>query len=412
MTEDVATAVDWAVPAGSVRYDGRREETTPTVDIAIPVYNEERGLEASTVRLHRYLSEQFPLPWRITIVDNASTDRTWAIACGLAARLDRVSAVHLDAKGRGRALRKVWSSSDAPVVAYMDVDLSTDLDALLPLVAPLVSGHSDVAVGTRLAASSRVSRGSRREAISRIYNLILRATLQVGYSDAQCGFKAIRKEVAQQLLPLVENQEWFFDTELLTLAEHNGYRIHEVPVDWVDDDDSRVHVVSTATEDLRGVWRMTRTFAAGGGVVPGVDARDLPAPGRPDGQIARFASIGLVSTVLFGALFLLLFNPLGPFLADIVAVAVCTVANTSANRRYTFSLRGRRRRVRHQLAALVVALLPLALNLLTLALMVGAGVTSAVAMVVALTLVNAVASLARFALLARWVFRPEPASKA
>ena len=412
MTEDVATAVDWAVPAGSVRYDGRREETTPTVDIAIPVYNEERGLEASTVRLHRYLREQFPLSWRITIVDNASTDRTWAIACGLAARLDRVSAVHLDAKGRGRALRKVWSGSDAPVVGYMDVDLSTDLDALLPLVAPLVSGHSDVAVGTRLAASSRVSRGSRREAISRIYNLILRATLQVGYSDAQCGFKAIRKEVAQQLLPLVEDESWFFDTELLTLAEHNGCRIHEVPVDWVDDDDSRVHVVSTATEDLRGVWRMTRTFAAGGGVVPGVDARDLPVPGRPDGQIARFASIGLVSTVLFGALFLLLFNPLGPFLADIVALAVCTVANTSANRRYTFSLRGRRRRVRHQLAALVVALLPLALNLLTLALMVGAGVTSAVAMVVALTLVNAVASLARFALLARWVFRPEPASKA
>ena len=156
--------------------------------------------------------------------------------------------LHLAEKGRGRALKQVWSASDAPVLAYMDVDLSTDLHALLPLVAPLLSGHSDLAIGTRLARGSRVVRGPKREFISRCYNLLLRGTLRRGFSDAQCGFKAIRTDVAAQLLPLVEDTGWFFDTELLVLAERAGLRIHEVPVDWVDDPDSRVDIVA----DRRG----------------------------------------------------------------------------------------------------------------------------------------------------------------
>ena len=154
--------------------------------------------------------------------------------------------MHLDAKGRGRALKAVWSASDAPVLAYMDVDLSTDLRALLPLIAPLISGHSDLAIGTRLARSSRVVRGPKRELISRSYNLILRGALSASFSDAQCGFKAIRAEVARDLLPLVEDDNWFFDTELLVIAQRVGLRIHEVPVDWVDDPDSRVDIVATA----------------------------------------------------------------------------------------------------------------------------------------------------------------------
>ena len=159
------------------------------VEIVIPVHNEEAGLERSVRRLHAYLSARFPLRWLVTIADNASRDRTWGIACRLSSELDRVRAIHLDRKGRGRALRAAWTASDAAVVAYMDVDLSTDLDALLPLTAPLLSGHSDVAIGTRLAAGSSVARGPKRELISRAYNLILRATLRSGFSDAQCGFK-------------------------------------------------------------------------------------------------------------------------------------------------------------------------------------------------------------------------------
>jgi hypothetical protein len=138
----------------------------------------------------------------------------------------------------------------------MDVDLSTDLTALLPLVAPLMSGHSDLAIGTRLHSASRVQRSAKRELISRSYNRLLRLVLRARFSDAQCGFKAIRSEAAHELLLLVADQEWFFDTELLVLAERHGMRIHEVPVDWVEDLDSRVEIIPTALADLRGVGRL------------------------------------------------------------------------------------------------------------------------------------------------------------
>ena len=237
--------------------------THPVVDVVVPVFDEERALEPGIRRLHTYLHGGFPFSWRITIVDNASTDGTWAQARHLADELDGVVAVHLDRKGRGLALRSAWTASDADVVAYMDVDLSTDLDALLPLVAPLVSGHSDVAIGSRLAPGSHVARHPKREFISRCYNLLLRTVLATRVRDAQCGFKAVRASVARRLVPAIEDDCWFFDTELLLLAERNGLRIHEVPVDWVDDTDSRVHVVSTAIGDLKGAARMIARFASG-----------------------------------------------------------------------------------------------------------------------------------------------------
>ncbi|MGH7882041.1 MAG: dolichyl-phosphate beta-glucosyltransferase, partial [Candidatus Dormibacteraceae bacterium] len=224
-----------------------------SVEVVIPVYNEERVLADSVRRLHAYLLGNFPYQFRITIADNASSDATGDIARWLVRELPYVQAVHLPRKGRGRALRQVWSGSDADVVAYMDVDLSTDLDAFLPLVAPLLSGHSDLAIGTRLGRGAAVVRGAQRELISRCYNLLLRATLRARFSDAQCGFKAGRTEIMQALLPEVKDEEWFFDTELLVLAERSGLRIHEVPVDWVDDPDSRVKIIRTVWADLRGV---------------------------------------------------------------------------------------------------------------------------------------------------------------
>ena len=228
----------------------------PIVDIVVPVYNEEADLESSVRRLRAYLDDRFPFASAITIADNASTDATWSIARLLADSMPGVRAVHLDEKGRGRALRQAWLASEAPIVAYTDVDLSTDLDALLPLVAPLLSGHSQVSIGSRLAVGARVTRGPKRELISRSYNLILRTVLRVGFRDAQCGFKAMRADVARLLLPEIRDQAWFFDTELLVLAERAGLRVHEEPVDWVDDPDSRVAIGSTALADLRGVWRL------------------------------------------------------------------------------------------------------------------------------------------------------------
>jgi putative flippase GtrA len=377
----------------------------PAVEIVVPVFDEERDLEASIRTLHAYLTDHFTIPWLVTIADNASTDRTWSIAQRLAARLDGVGALHLDQKGRGRALRTAWSASDARVVAYMDVDLSTDLDALLPLVAPLLSGHSDVAIGTRLASSARVVRGPKRELISRAYNLVLRTTLRAGFSDAQCGFKAVRADVARELLPLVEDQGWFFDTELLVLAEHNALRIHEVPVDWVDDPVSRVDIVRTAADDLRGVWRMLRRFALGDGWLRSTRGA-APVDPRLGSQVVRFASIGLVSTLVFAALFALLQGPLGPVGADVVALLVCAFANTAANRRLTFALRGRAGRARHYAAGTALGLLPLGLTLAALGVLAAAGVSSLAVTLVTLTAANLLATVARFLLLRHWVFRP------
>ncbi|WP_093497481.1 dolichyl-phosphate beta-glucosyltransferase [Streptomyces sp. Ag109_O5-10] len=264
----------------------------PVLDLAVPVFNEEADLEPSVRRLHAHLRETFPYPFRITVADNASTDATPLIAARLAAELPEVEWIRLAEKGRGRALRAAWSASSAPVVGYLDVDLSTGLTALLPLVAPLLSGHSDLAIGTRLAPGARVVRGPKREAVSRCYNVLLRCTLSVGFSDAQCGFKAVRRDAAARLLPLVRDTGWFFDTELLVIAERAGLRIHEVPVDWVDDPDSRVDLLPTALADLRGIARVGLALARGA----------LPS-GRPSRSYAVPVTVmALAHLLLYAAL--------------------------------------------------------------------------------------------------------------
>jgi glycosyltransferase involved in cell wall biosynthesis len=261
----------------------------PLVEVVVPVYNEARGITASIRTLRSFLDRRFPFPALVTIADNGSTDETGPLADRLAAELDGVRALHIGQKGRGRALRATWPASAARVVAYMDADLSTSLDALLPLVAPLLSGHSDIAVGTRLARGAHVVRGPRRELISRSYNLLLKACLHNGFSDAQCGFKAARAEVARALVPLVADNDWFFDTELLVLAERHGYRISEIPVDWVDDPDSRVDVLRTALDDLKGIVRLLRQRSVVGEAAAGGAAPESTDHARTD-ELHRVAS--------------------------------------------------------------------------------------------------------------------------
>ena len=334
--------------------------TAYVLDIVIPVFNEERDLAGSVRRLHRFLSAEVPYAARITVADNASTDRTLAVARRLAAELPDVAVIHLEAKGRGGALRAAWTASTADVVAYMDVDLSTDLTALMPLVAPLISGHSDVAIGSRLSASSRVVRGPKREFVSRSYNLILRGALGARFSDAQCGFKAVRVHVARQLLPLVADTGWFFDTELLVIAERAGLRIHEVPVDWIDDPDSRVDVVRTAIDDLKGCWRVGRALATGALPLRELQTalgREPLVPGVPKGmvgQLLRFGIVGVASTLAYALLYLVLHPVLGAQAANLVALLITAVANTTANRAFTFGVRGRNGAGRQQLHGLFV----------------------------------------------------------
>ncbi len=238
----------------------RRDDTLPyrqvSVEVVVPVYNEERALPESIRALCAYLETYFPYRWSVVIADNASTDATLSVGEGLAAANPRVSVLHLEEKGRGRALKAAWLASEADIVAYMNVDLSTNLWSFLPLVAPLATGHSDVAIGSRLLRGAMVTRQWKRELISRCYNLLIKTLFGNRFSDAQCGFKAVKRGVAQELLPQIEDGEWFFDTELLLLAEERSYRISEVPVDWIEDLDSRVDVTSTALEDVKGLLRV------------------------------------------------------------------------------------------------------------------------------------------------------------
>ena len=392
-----------------------RSRGVPVLDVVVPVYNEEGDLANSVHRLHRYLEDNFPFTARITIADNASTDDTPRIAAQLADELTDVRMVRLEQKGRGRALHAVWSTSDAPVLAYMDVDLSTDLAALAPLIAPLVSGHSDLAIGSRLARGSRVVRGAKREVISRCYNFLLKSTLAAGFSDAQCGFKAIRADVAAQLLPYVADTGWFFDTELLVLAQRSGLRIHEVPVDWVDDPDSRVDIIATATADLKGIARMLRGFASGAIPVQTLaaqlgSARMSAAPGSLLRQAVRFTVIGVASTIAYLLLFVALHHAVGAQAANLVALLLTAVANTAANRRFTFGVRGAAGVTRHQIEGLVVFGVALAItsgSLAVLHLMVSQP-DRAVELAV-LVGANLTATAIRFVLLRGWVFHPRRA---
>ena len=346
------------------------------------MYNEEAVLARSIGRLHRLLSGAFPFSWRITIADNASTDATPEIARRLGRELPGVQPLRLEEKGRGRALRTAWSASRADVVCYMDVDLSTDLRALLPLVAPLLSGHSDVSIGSRLARGSQVVRGPKREFISRTYNHLLRATLRTQFSDAQCGFKAVRADALPRLLPLVRDQGWFFDTELLVTAQRAGLRIHEVPVDWADDPDSRVDIVATAVEDLKGIARLASGTAA-----------------------VRFAGVGVCSTAAYVALFLALRGPVGPAGANALALALTAVANTAANRLFSFRVRGRERLLRHHVLGLVVFAITLGLTSGALSVVHAlAPHPPRLLELAALVLASTAATVTRFVALRSWVF--------
>lgn len=360
--------------------------TTALIDIVVPVHNEAHVLPASIRRLHDYLQEDVPVSARIIIANNASTDQTAQVARALAADLPGVELLDLSEKGRGRALRAAWTESPAQVLCYMDVDLSTDLRALLPLVAPLLSGHSDLSIGTRLAADSQVERGLQRELISRTYNRLLRYSLGARFSDAQCGFKAIRADAARRLLPQVRDQAWFFDTELLVLAQRAGLRIHEVPVDWIDDPDSRVDVVRTAVDDLKGVVRLIAAT-----------------------RVPTFLAIGVVSTIAYALIFVGLRGALGAAGANAAALAITALGNTQANRHLTFKVRGSEDLGRHHLQGLIVFLLSLAITSGALGLLhLLAATPSRAIELAALVVANLVATAVRYLALRNWVFSTKP----
>ncbi len=267
--------------------------TGGSVDITVPVLNEEHSILSSLKALASYLETECPYDWGIVVVDNGSTDRTFDLASCFATKCPRVRIIRLEERGRGRALKQAWLTSTADVVAYMDVDLSTGLDALRPLIDPILERRCEVSIGSRLIPGAQISRTVKRDVISRAYNLIARSFLRYHVADAQCGFKAIRTSLARQLVPKVEDNGWFFDTELLALAHRAGMRINEVPVRWIEDHDSRVKVVKTASDDLKGIWRLwldrkrTMTGQVATDALHSRDANGLLVP-KEEGQSVDF----------------------------------------------------------------------------------------------------------------------------
>jgi glycosyltransferase involved in cell wall biosynthesis len=242
----------------SVRNKLKKDSAPILVDVVIPVLNEAHVLEKSVGTVRAFLSENLIYEWNVVLVDNGSTDGTFEIAQGLAARNSDVRFVHLKEKGRGRALRKSWKLSPADFVMYMDVDLSTELSAIPLLFQALIEEGNDISIGSRMIKGARTKRCLKREVTSRIYNLLLKVALSVRFKDAQCGFKAVTRRVIEELIPQVEDQGWFFDTELLVLAELQGYKIREIPVTWIEDDDSRVKIIPTAWQNIKGILRLRK----------------------------------------------------------------------------------------------------------------------------------------------------------
>lgn len=231
-----------------------------SVEIVIPVLNEEMSLPRCISKLVGFLqSDECPKwDWRITVADNGSTDKTPEVSRELSEEEPRVSSTRLEQRGRGRALKLAWAASTADVRCFMDVDLSTGLESLPALVSAITDENYDIAIGSRLMPDSEVvGRTLKREITSRSYNALIRVLFpRKTFRDAQCGFKAVSPEVCRDVLPLVENTGWFFDTELLLLSLRAGYRIKEIPVHWEDDPDTRVRIMSTALEDVRGLLRV------------------------------------------------------------------------------------------------------------------------------------------------------------
>ncbi len=299
-------------------------------EIVIPIYNEQEVLAASVHRLRAHLRTHFPYPFLLTIADNGSTDGSWDIASRLTDELPDVRAVRVPLKGRGGAIRYAWARSEAVVVAYMDVDLSIDLDAFAPLVASVMSGHSELAIGTRYGQASYVDRTLTRAFFSRSYNYLLRNGLGARFSDGMCGFKAARRDVVQTILPEIRDDRWFFDTELLLLAQQRGLRIHEVPVVCIDDPDSSVHVLRDSCDDLVAMWRV--------------------APRLLDDRAAtRFDVVASLGAAAWLGLFLALAGVLPAVAANAVALVATAVLSSIGLRVFSFGVRGAARAIGHQL---------------------------------------------------------------
>ncbi|WP_344836657.1 GtrA family protein [Nonomuraea dietziae] len=381
---------------------------TRLVEVVVPVHNEQRALRASIERLHGYLAGSFPYGFRITIADNASSDTTWQIAqelCRVPPGGERrppggEGAGTGAAAGCGRPARPTWSATWTSTCPPTSTPSS-------PLVAPLLSGHSDLAIGTRLVRTANVVRGPKREFLSRTYNLLLRGVMGAGFSDAQCGFKAARTEIAQALLPLSRTRSGSSTPSCCSWPSGTACASTRWPVDWVDDLGQQGRHRQDGRRRLRvhgPGWPARRCRARPTCPCPRASSR-RGCPRAWRGSCPASWSSGIVSTLSYLLLYSLLRLVAPAYVANAVALFVTAVANTAANRRFTFGVKGSAGAIRHQVEGLIAFLVGLALTTGGLALL-PSGAPHRVELV-AVIVANGLATLVRFLLLRVWVFNPD-----
>ncbi len=223
--------------------------------ITLPVFNEEKIIEKNVEIIRNFLIETFHDNTQIIIADNGSTDLTPEKSKKLSEKYSDIRYVYIYEKGRGRALRNALSKSNADVLSYMDIDISTNLEAFPKLIKAIEDGY-DIAIGSRFVKGSHVSRSIKRELLSRGYNILLKLFFDISFNDSQCGFKAVNRRIVEEIIPKVKDNAWFFDTELLIKAEKKGFKIKEIPVYWTENKDSKVNIIKTIVDYMRSIFRL------------------------------------------------------------------------------------------------------------------------------------------------------------
>ncbi|MBD3359736.1 MAG: glycosyltransferase [Candidatus Buchananbacteria bacterium] len=228
--------------------------------LALPVYNEEKVLEKSVLKLYNYFKNNIKDDWQIVIVNNASIDKTKKVADSLAQKFLKVDSLNLEDKGRGNALKNVWQKYEADIYAYCDIDLATDIFAFKKLFNSIINGSANIAIGARYIKGSQTKRTLNRLIYSKVYIFLVRLFFPTKIKDFQCGFKAVDKKTVSEILPLVKDKEWFFDTELLLIAEKNDFKIKEIAVQWKENPETKVKFIRTIYDYIENLIKFKKYY--------------------------------------------------------------------------------------------------------------------------------------------------------
>lgn len=233
-----------------------------TIDVLLPIYNEEKILDANIRLLFGYCQHHLAGDWQLMLIINGSVDQSLTIAENLAQEFEQIKIINLPTGGKGQALKTGLQYSTAEVAVYMDIDLAVALSALPPLISLVAENKGALAIGSRLLPASQTERSWLRNYSSKLYNWLANTLLRCQISDWQCGFKAMNLDVRQAVVPLIQDNYWFFDTELIALAQKNNLRIAELPVSWSENRyavrQSKIRPIRDGFIFLKNLWQLKK----------------------------------------------------------------------------------------------------------------------------------------------------------